>query len=60
MTTTVNKQLVDWEHQHQQLFMTEDGLPPSFAKLFIARQKDLQVSRNIELQLARFTQLVLE
>ena len=36
------------------------GLPPGFAKLFIARQKDLQVSRNIELQLARFTQLILE
>ena len=35
-------------------------LPRKFVKLFIARQKDLQLSKNIDIQLARFSQLVLD
>ena len=38
----------------------QEGLPPIFVKLFMARQKDLQLSRNIELQLQRFSQLVFD
>ena len=35
-------------------------IPKEFVKLFIARQKDLQLSKNIDLQLARFRQLILD
>jgi hypothetical protein len=36
--------------------MTE--LPSSWVKLFMARQQDLKLAKNIELQFARFTQIV--
>lgn len=38
----------------------ENMIPKEFVKLFIARQKDLQLSKNIDLQLARFRQLILD
>ena len=44
----------------QQLLPEQEGLPAIFVKLFMARQKDLQLSRNIELQLQRFSQLVFD
>ena len=46
--------------ESQQTLAEEQGLPPVFIKLFMARQKDLQLSRNIELQLQRFSQLVFD
>jgi hypothetical protein len=36
--------------------MTE--LPSSWVKLFMARQKDLKLAKNIELQFTRFAQIV--
>lgn len=43
---------------HEEMRGIEQVLPRKFVKLFVARQKDLNLQKNIELQLLRFTQLV--
>ena len=55
--SNINKLSVKEEETSQEPF--ERVLPQQYVKLFIARQKDLQLSKNIELQLSRFSQLIL-
>ena len=54
----LNKSSLQAQEAHESQFPKEKTLEPEFLKLFIARQKDLQLSRNIELQLVRFSQLI--
>ena len=51
--SNINKLSVKEEETSQVPF--ERVLPQQYVKLFIARQKDLQLSKNIELQLSRFS-----
>ena len=51
--SNINKLSLKEEETSQEPF--ERVLPQQYVKLFIARQKDLQLSKNIELQLSRFS-----
>ena len=51
--SNINKLSLKEEETSQETF--ERVLPQQYVKLFIARQKDLQLSKNIELQLSRFS-----